>query len=154
VPIALDYLSQIPFGYDHGTEGGVGMTVSEVDDADERKDPRLPLSVRLSYGAPSFAGAAMAIPIGIHLTIFYSNTILVPLGFIALVCGGLCDVLPISHGLHHSPLRTWTGADARLQRAKCSVWYSRGLYDLRNHFRRAPDDPVFEPCCACQSLIL
>jgi GPH family glycoside/pentoside/hexuronide:cation symporter len=61
------------------------MTVSEVDDADERKDPPLPLSVRLSYGAPSFAGAAMAIPIGIHLTIFYSDTILVPLGFIALV---------------------------------------------------------------------
>jgi len=61
------------------------MTVSEVDDADGRKDPPLPLSVRLSYGAPSFAGAAMAIPIGIHLTIFYSDTILVPLGFIALV---------------------------------------------------------------------
>jgi GPH family glycoside/pentoside/hexuronide:cation symporter len=41
--------------------------------------------VKLSYGAPSFAGAAMAIPIGIHLTIFYSDVILVPLGFIALV---------------------------------------------------------------------
>ena len=61
------------------------MTVSEFSDADERKDPPLPLSIRLSYGAPSFAGAAMAIPIGIHLTIFYSDTILVPLGFIALV---------------------------------------------------------------------
>jgi GPH family glycoside/pentoside/hexuronide:cation symporter len=41
--------------------------------------------VKLSYGAPSFAGAAMAIPIGIHLTIFYSDVILVPLGLIALV---------------------------------------------------------------------
>ena len=41
--------------------------------------------MKLSYGAPSFAGAAMAIPIGIHLTIFYSDVILVPLGFIALV---------------------------------------------------------------------
>ena len=48
-------------------------------------EPKLPLRVKLSYGAPSFAGAAMAIPIGIHLTIFYSDTILVPLGFIALV---------------------------------------------------------------------
>jgi GPH family glycoside/pentoside/hexuronide:cation symporter len=46
---------------------------------------RLPLRVRLSYGAPSFAGAGMAIPIAIHLTIFYSDTILVPLGVIALV---------------------------------------------------------------------
>jgi GPH family glycoside/pentoside/hexuronide:cation symporter len=46
---------------------------------------RLPLRVKLSYGAPSFAGAAMAIPIAIHLTIFYSDVILIPLGFIALV---------------------------------------------------------------------
>lgn len=46
---------------------------------------RLPLRVKLAYGAPSFAGAAMAIPIGIHLTIFYSDAILVPLGFIAIV---------------------------------------------------------------------
>jgi len=61
------------------------MAVTEVVDADERNEPPLPLSIKLSYGAPSFAGAAMAIPIGIHLTIFYSDTILVPLGFIALV---------------------------------------------------------------------
>ncbi|MCZ6887086.1 MAG: MFS transporter [Gammaproteobacteria bacterium] len=53
--------------------------------ADENVEAKLPLRVKLSYGAPSFAGAAMAIPIGIHLTIFYSDTILVPLGFIALV---------------------------------------------------------------------
>jgi GPH family glycoside/pentoside/hexuronide:cation symporter len=45
---------------------------------------RLPLAVKLAYGAPSFAGAAMAIPIAIHLTIFYSDVVLVPLGFIAL----------------------------------------------------------------------
>ena len=45
----------------------------------------LPLRIKLSYGAPSLAGAALAIPIGIHLTIFYSDTILVPLGFIAIV---------------------------------------------------------------------
>jgi len=46
---------------------------------------KLSLRVKLSYGAPSFAGAGMAIPIAIHLTIFYSDTILVPLGLIALV---------------------------------------------------------------------
>ena len=51
------------------------------------RDPaqKLPLRVKLSYGAPSFAGAGMAIPIAIHLTIFYSDVILVPLGLIALV---------------------------------------------------------------------
>lgn len=48
-------------------------------------DDRLPLRVKVSYGAPSFASAALAIPIGIHLTIFYSDTVLVPLGFIAIV---------------------------------------------------------------------
>ncbi len=47
--------------------------------------PKLPLRIKLAYGAPSFAGAGMAIPIVIHLTIFYSDEILVPLGFIALV---------------------------------------------------------------------
>jgi GPH family glycoside/pentoside/hexuronide:cation symporter len=44
----------------------------------------LPLGVRLAYGMPSFAGAAMAIPLAIHLTIFYSDVVLVPLGWIAL----------------------------------------------------------------------
>ena len=50
------------------------------------QDPsaRVPLGTKLAFGAPSFAGAAMAIPIGIHLTIFYSDVVLVPLGWIAL----------------------------------------------------------------------
>ena len=47
--------------------------------------PPLPLGVRLAFGMPSFAGAAMAIPLAIHLTIFYSDVVLVPLGWIALV---------------------------------------------------------------------
>ena len=46
---------------------------------------RLTLGTKLAFGAPNFAGAAMAIPLAIHLTIFYSDEILVPLGFIALV---------------------------------------------------------------------
>ena len=48
-------------------------------------DDRVPLRIKLAFGAPSFAGAGMAIPIVIHLTIFYSDVVLVPLGFIALV---------------------------------------------------------------------
>ncbi|MEN8181201.1 MAG: glycoside-pentoside-hexuronide (GPH):cation symporter [Myxococcota bacterium] len=47
-------------------------------------DARLPLSIKIAYGAPNFAGAAMAIPIAVHLSIFYSDVVLVPLGFIAL----------------------------------------------------------------------
>ena len=45
---------------------------------------KLPIGVKLAYGMPNFAGAAMVIPIAIHMNLFYSDTILVPLGFIAL----------------------------------------------------------------------
>jgi len=59
---------------------------SDADSAGAQGDPgRVPLRIKLAFGAPSFAGAGMAIPIVIHLTIFYSDVILVPLGFIALV---------------------------------------------------------------------
>ena len=53
--------------------------------ANPSKESALPFSTKIYYGAPNFAGAALAIPIAIHLTIFYSDTILVPLGIIALV---------------------------------------------------------------------
>jgi glycoside/pentoside/hexuronide:cation symporter, GPH family len=45
-----------------------------------------PLSLRtkLLYGAPSFAGAAMIIPILIHMPKFYADVVLVPLGFLAM----------------------------------------------------------------------
>lgn len=46
---------------------------------------KLPLGIKLAFGAPSFAGAGMAIPVLIHLTIFYSDEVLLPLGLIALV---------------------------------------------------------------------
>jgi GPH family glycoside/pentoside/hexuronide:cation symporter len=45
---------------------------------------KLPLSTKLLYGAPNFAGAGMAIPIAIHMNIFYSDVVLLPLGYIAL----------------------------------------------------------------------
>lgn len=48
------------------------------------KDAHLPLGVKLAYGAPNFAGAGMAIPVAIHMSIFYSDTVLVPLGYIAM----------------------------------------------------------------------
>jgi len=48
------------------------------------RDAHLPLGVKLAYGAPNFAGAGMAIPVAIHMSIFYSDTVLVPLGYIAL----------------------------------------------------------------------
>jgi GPH family glycoside/pentoside/hexuronide:cation symporter len=45
---------------------------------------RLSLGTKLLYGAPSVAGAAMAIPVAIHVNPFYSDTVLVPLAWVAL----------------------------------------------------------------------
>ncbi|GIW45143.1 MAG: hypothetical protein KatS3mg077_2425 [Candidatus Binatia bacterium] len=42
------------------------------------------LGTLLVYGAPSFAGAAMLVPILIHMPKFYSDVVLVPLGYLAL----------------------------------------------------------------------
>src|SRR6202158_1165262 len=45
---------------------------------------RVPLGIKLAYGAPSFAGAAMLVPILIHMPKFYSDVVLVPLGYLAI----------------------------------------------------------------------
>ncbi|HKC49924.1 MAG TPA: MFS transporter, partial [Myxococcota bacterium] len=45
---------------------------------------KLTLGMKLIYGAPSVAGAAMAIPVAIHVNPFYSDTVLVPLAWVAL----------------------------------------------------------------------
>lgn len=45
---------------------------------------KLPLRTKWLYGAPSFAGAAVAIPILVHMPKFYSDEILVPVGWIAM----------------------------------------------------------------------
>ena len=45
---------------------------------------KLSLSQKLVYSAPTFAGAAIAIPILIHMPKFYSDVVLVPIGYIAL----------------------------------------------------------------------
>ena len=44
---------------------------------------KLPLRTKLLYGAPSIAGAAMAIPVAVHLNRFYSDFVLVPLALVA-----------------------------------------------------------------------
>src|ERR1035437_2168574 len=59
----------------------------------------LPLRIKLLYGAPSFAGAAMIIPIFIHMPKFYADVVLVPLGYLAMAIAiarsldALCDPL-------------------------------------------------------------
>jgi len=45
---------------------------------------RVPLGLLLAYGAPSLAGAAMLVPILIHMPKFYADVVLVPLGYLAM----------------------------------------------------------------------
>jgi GPH family glycoside/pentoside/hexuronide:cation symporter len=45
---------------------------------------RLSRSIKLAYAAPSFAGAALFIPIGVYMPKFYSDVVLVPLSYIAV----------------------------------------------------------------------
>jgi GPH family glycoside/pentoside/hexuronide:cation symporter len=52
--------------------------------AEDRRHERLNARTLLLYGAPSFAGAAMLVPILIHMPKFYSDVVLVPLGYLAI----------------------------------------------------------------------
>lgn len=52
--------------------------------ADSAAGGTLSWGVKLAFGGPGLAGAAMAIPIGIFMPVFYSDVVLAPLGMIAL----------------------------------------------------------------------
>jgi GPH family glycoside/pentoside/hexuronide:cation symporter len=82
---------------------------------------RLPLGIKLAFGAPAFAGAAMAIPLAIHLTIFYSDVILVPLGVIALAksLGRAFDALT-------DPLMGWVTDRTRTRWGRRRPWIALG----------------------------
>lgn len=45
---------------------------------------KVPWWVKLAYAAPSFAGSAMVIPLTVTMPKFYSDTVMVPLAFIAI----------------------------------------------------------------------
>jgi len=45
---------------------------------------RLPLDLKLAFGAPTFASAALAIPVAIHMTKFYADVVQVPLGLLGI----------------------------------------------------------------------
>lgn len=49
-----------------------------------RSAERLSAATLVLYGAPSFAGAAMLVPILVHMPKFYSDVVLVPLGYLAI----------------------------------------------------------------------
>ncbi len=64
------------------------LTTGSVEGAGEaapaRPAERLPWTLKLVYGAPNFAGAAMIIPIFVLMPKFYADVVLVPLGYLAI----------------------------------------------------------------------
>ena len=68
------------------------LAASAVSVSAPGTNEKLSLGMKLIYGAPSVAGAAMAIPVAIHVNPFYSDTVLVPLAWVALA-GALARVL-------------------------------------------------------------
>jgi GPH family glycoside/pentoside/hexuronide:cation symporter len=70
---------------------------------------------------PSFAGAAMAIPIAIHLTIFYSDVVLVPLGFIALA-----KAISRAFDALTDPLMGWVSDRTRTRFGRRRPWIALG----------------------------
>ncbi len=99
----------------------------------------LPLMIKVAYGAPSFAGAAMAIPIGIHLTIFYSDTILIPLGVIALV-----KALARALDAITDPLMGWISDRTRTRWGRRRPWIAIGapLTSLAFYLMFTPPDEL------------
>lgn len=83
---------------------------------------RIPLAVKLAYGAPSFASAALVIPISIHLTIFYTDTVLVPLGFVALV-----KALARSFDAVTDPVMGWLTDHTRSRWGRRRPWIALGV---------------------------
>jgi GPH family glycoside/pentoside/hexuronide:cation symporter len=65
------------------------LAPTEVDEAAPppsapRADERVSLPIKLAYGLPNFAGAAMLVPILIHMPKFYADVVVVPLGYLAI----------------------------------------------------------------------
>lgn len=84
-------------------------------------EPRLPLGVKLAFGAPTFAGAAMSIPIIVHLTKFYADVVLVPLGVIGLVIAGARAFDAVT-----DPLVGWLSDRTRTRLGRRRPWMLAG----------------------------
>jgi GPH family glycoside/pentoside/hexuronide:cation symporter len=81
----------------------------------------LPLATKLLFGAPGFAGAAMVIPIGIHMTKFYADTVLVPLGVL-----GVAIAFARAFDAITDPLVGWLSDRTRTRLGRRRPWLLAG----------------------------
>jgi GPH family glycoside/pentoside/hexuronide:cation symporter len=81
----------------------------------------LPLASKLLFGAPSFAGAAMVIPIAIHMTKFYADVVLVPLGVL-----GIAIALARAFDALTDPLVGWLSDRTRSRLGRRRPWLLAG----------------------------
>jgi glycoside/pentoside/hexuronide:cation symporter, GPH family len=61
-----------------------GTSASEPAGGPTQASEHVSWRLKLLYGAPNFAGAALAIPIYINMPKFYADVVLVPLGYLAI----------------------------------------------------------------------
>jgi GPH family glycoside/pentoside/hexuronide:cation symporter len=82
----------------------------------------MPLGRMIAYGAPGFAGAGMAIPIGVLMPVFYSDVVMAPLGTIALA-------IAIARGFDAltDPLMGWLSDRTRSRFGRRKPWIALGV---------------------------
>jgi glycoside/pentoside/hexuronide:cation symporter, GPH family len=102
------------------------MTDEELSDPENERpgsdaSEKLPLAVKLAFGFPTFPGIAMALPIGIFMTKFYTDTVGVALGFIALA-----QVLARSVDAITDPLMGWLSDRTRTPWGRRRPWMLLG----------------------------
>ena len=88
-----------------------------VTDTAAKVDKRLPVSVKLAYGLPNMAGSGLSIAIGIHINIFYSDTVLVPLGVIAIAIAAARSIDAIT-----DPIMGWISDRTKTRWGRRRPW--------------------------------
>jgi GPH family glycoside/pentoside/hexuronide:cation symporter len=86
-------------------------------------DPTMSLTTatKIYYGMPNFAGAAMGIAVSIHINIFYSDVVMIPLGFIALAVA-----LARAFDAISDPLMGWVTDRTRTRWGRRRPWIAIG----------------------------
>jgi GPH family glycoside/pentoside/hexuronide:cation symporter len=94
-------------------------------DAGPGPGARLSLRRRLFFGAPGFAGASLAIPIGVLMPRFYSDVVLVPLGAIAVAAALARSLDAIT-----DPLMGWLSDRTRSRFGRRKPYIAGGLVPM------------------------